>query len=109
MLLKRTNLEERLGRIKAQEKEKALLFEVHTILQNVSDQEDRIRDEIGNSRGEVVNQFQFDLLETARIYHLEQIKKICIDYRLRFLDATYFKGEIPPEAVSKIKQMEGSS
>ena len=108
MLLKRTNLEERLEKIKAREMESALLLEVYTILQKASDQEDRIRGEIGSSQGEVVNQFKFDLLESAKIYHLEQIKKICIDYRLRFLDATYFKGEIPDEAVAEIKTLERS-
>ncbi|HET8736234.1 MAG TPA: hypothetical protein VFM69_06530, partial [Pricia sp.] len=41
-----------------------------------------------------------------RIYHLDQIKKICIDYRLRFLNSKYFKGEIPPTVISKIKRLE---
>ena len=52
------------------------------------------------------NNFEFDLLETDRIYHVQQIKKICIDYRLRFLDSKYFKGKIPQEAISKIKHLE---
>ncbi len=50
----------------------------------------------------------FDLLETERIFHLDQIKKICIDYRLRFLDSSFFKGEIPQTAISKIKQLEAA-
>ena len=108
MLLKRTNLEERLARLRRQEKENSILFEVYSILQKESEREDRILDQISQSRGEVVNQFNFDLLESGKIYHLEQIKKICIDYRLRFLDSTYFKGEIPVEAVSAIKELERS-
>lgn len=52
------------------------------------------------------NNFDFDLLETDRIFHLSQIKTICIDYRLRFLDSKYFKGEIPEEAISKIHALE---
>ena len=40
------------------------------------------------------------------IYTLEQIKEICICYRLRFLDAKRYKGEIPAEAISKIKELE---
>ena len=47
-----------------------------------------------------------DLLETDKIFHLEQIKTICIDYRLRFLDSNIFKNEIPEEAISKIRMME---
>ena len=108
MLLKRTNLEERLEKVKAREKETAILLEVYTILQKDNERDDRILDQIGQAKGEVVNAFNFDLLESGRIYHIEQIKKICIDYRLRFLDSTYFKGEIPNEAISKIKEMERS-
>ena len=53
-----------------------------------------------------VNVFDFDQLETDKIFHLVQIKKVCIDYRLRFLDIKYFKGNIPQEAVQKITQLE---
>ena len=52
------------------------------------------------------NQFDFDLLETSRIYHLDQIKEICIDYRLRFLDLSYFKPELPEEAKGAITDLE---
>ncbi len=52
------------------------------------------------------NQFDFDLLDTAKIFHIRQIKNICIDYRLRFLDSNLFKNEIPEEAISKIKSLE---
>ena len=106
MLLKRTNLEHRLSRLRTQETEMAILHEVYTILQEDNEREEKILDEIGSASGEVVNQFNFDLLDISRIYHLDQIKKICIDYRLRFLDSKYFKGEIPNEAVSKIKELE---
>ena len=44
-----------------------------------------------------VNNFDFEQLETNKIFHLNQIKKVCIDYRLRFLDLKYFKGNIPKE------------
>jgi hypothetical protein len=52
------------------------------------------------------NKFNIDFLETCKIFHLDQIKSICIDYRLRFLDSHLFKNEIPEEAISKIKSME---
>ena len=108
MLLKRTNLEERLEKLRAREKESAILLEVYAILQRENERNERILDQLSQPDGAVVNQFNFDLLESGRIYHLEQIKKICIDYRLRFLDSTYFKGEIPNEAISKIKEIEKS-
>jgi hypothetical protein len=39
------------------------------------------------------NAFSIDLIESDRVYHISQIKEICIDFRLRFLDAT--KGLFP--------------
>ena len=45
-------------------------------------------------------------LDADKIVHLQDIKQLCIDYRLRFLPATYFKGEWPVEAVDKIQQLE---
>ena len=52
------------------------------------------------------NQFDFDRLETNRIFHRDTIKKICIDYRLRFLDLAFFKGDIPVEATEKVQALE---
>lgn len=52
------------------------------------------------------NSFDIDQLDASRVYHIDQIKKICIDYRLRFLDAKLFKGQFPIEAVSEIKAIE---
>ncbi|MDA0793226.1 MAG: hypothetical protein O3C13_01245 [Bacteroidetes bacterium] len=54
------------------------------------------------------NNFVFDLLETNKIFHINQIKDVCIDYRLRFLDLKYFKGDLPESAENAIKQLERS-
>lgn len=42
-----------------------------------------------------------DKLKPENIFHLSEIKSICITYRLRFLDSHLFKGKIPPEALLK--------
>jgi len=55
----------------------------------------------GNS--EMLN---FDALEASRIYHIEDIKKLCVDYRLRFLDSKHFNGTFPAEALDAIKAFE---
>jgi hypothetical protein len=52
------------------------------------------------------NQFDFDRLETNRIFHRDTIKKICIDYRLRFLDLAFFKGDIPVEVIEIVQALE---
>lgn len=52
------------------------------------------------------NNFNFEDLESSKIFHINTIKKICIDYRLRFLDLKYFKSNLPDEALAEIKQLE---
>ena len=48
-----------------------------------------------------------DLLEKSRIFSIDDIKAICIDYRLRFLDSKYFKiEELPYDAIMAIKKLE---
>ena len=47
------------------------------------------------------NDFDIDKLKSKNIYHISDIKKICIDYRLRFLNTKYFKGDIPLSAQTK--------
>lgn len=66
----------------------------------------QIENKLTSNSGIKENSFEFDKLESKRIYHISTIKNICIDYRLRFLDAKYFKGDIPKEAISQIKEIE---
>ena len=47
--------------------------------------------------------FNYEKLESNKIYHISDIKKTCIDYRLRFLNFKYFKGDIPVDAKTKVK------
>lgn len=45
-------------------------------------------------------------LDSNNIYSIEQVKALCSCYRLRFLSARYFKGEIPYEAISAVKALQ---
>ena len=53
-----------------------------------------------------LNNFDFDKLAYQKIYHIRQIKKVSIDYRLRFLDIKYFKNKLPEEAYKEIGKLE---
>lgn len=107
MLLRKTNIEEKLSRSKTGDlHSEKILEEVHKLLRQDSENEKRIEENITGNRDAVYNRFNFELLETDRIYHISQIREICIDYRLRFLNSKYFKGKIPPEAISRIKRLE---
>ena len=44
-----------------------------------------------------------DKIDSDRVFHISDIKKICIDYRLRFLDFELFKGKVPDEAYKNLK------
>lgn len=85
----------------------AIMQQVRSILQEVDTQEDAIMLRMKNpQRPTPRNHFNIDLLESDRIYHVDQIRDICITYRLRFLDTKYFKNDIPREAVQEIKKLE---
>lgn len=45
-------------------------------------------------------------LSINKVYNEEQIKELCIKFRLRFLPSEYYKGTLPYEAVSAIKAFE---
>jgi hypothetical protein len=83
-----------------------ILEEIHLILEAHKSQRDAIRKKIAEENDGTGNAFQFELLQTDRIFHLSQIRTICIDYRLRFLDSQLFKDGIPEEAISAINQLE---
>ena len=107
MLLKRINIEEKLARARSgSDRGEKLLEHVKHILDEDSNCRERIAGVISEGKNTVNNAFKFDILETDKIYHIDQIQKICIDYRLRFLNSKYFKGNIPQEAISKIKRLE---
>lgn len=43
-------------------------------------------------------------LNTKRIFSESEIKKLCLNYNLRFVETQYYKGTIPPELPQKIKE-----
>ncbi len=107
MLIPRTNIEHKLKKLRAKEFDPtSWRDQIHQIFKEDRELEERILKNLDTPPDVVGNAFNFDQLSTDRIYHLDQIKKICIDYRLRFLDSKYFKGKLPALAISAIKQLE---
>ena len=93
-LLPKTNLEEVLNktRSKARTSQESLSFEQLIDALDIKTQ----------------NNFDFDRLESHKIYHLDQIREVCIQYRLRFLDIKYFKNDLPESAHQAIQDIETS-
>ena len=86
--------------------ENQILDQVYKVLEEDTIHEGAKQSQLESNQDKNYNNFNLDLLETDRIFHLKDIKAICIIYRLRFLPSNLFKAEIPFEAMSKIKQLE---
>jgi hypothetical protein len=102
----RINLRSKLEKVRRGDNEMNVMASVAGILESESARRERIAATLQNEDIIAQNDFDFDLLETDRIFHLSHIKKICIDYRLRFLEANRFKMGIPEEAVSQVAGLE---
>jgi hypothetical protein len=103
----RINLEKKLLSERRKFKsEVAILEEVKAVFEANEVARNQILNMLKNKSQTKANQLMFDLMETDKIFHLEQIKTICIDYRLRFLDSHLFKNTIPEEAITKIRMIE---
>lgn len=90
-LLPRTNIEESLNRLKTK---------------NIDQHEKELKNLINHLNINSFNSFDFEKLDSNKIYSINTIKSVCIDYRLRFLDTKYFKNKLPNEVFQKIKSLE---
>lgn len=108
MLIERINLQRRLESLQNKQlKEEYLLEEIREILEKDAQQREEIIQRILTEGGDhSENNFDFELLEAGRIFHLSQIKKLCIHYRLRFLGTDRYKEDLPAEAVSAVRELE---
>lgn len=107
MLINKLNIEKKLLSERRKFKsETAILEEVKAIFSENDTDREKITNNLKKKSSTKLNQLQFDILNTDKIFHIEQIKTICIDYRLRFLDSSLFKNTIPQEAISEIRMIE---
>lgn len=107
MLISRTNIHTKLLRERDKNTSNTdILEQVARIFEEDRLRESDILQTLQGTTNDGINNFDFDLLETDNIFHIKQIEKICVDYRLRFLDTKYFKGKYPQEAISQIKYLE---
>jgi hypothetical protein len=86
--------------------EAQVLQQIRMIFDEQDSGRDRIRENLEHNGEDAQNLFDVDLLDADKIFHLTQIRNVCIDYRLRFLDSRFFKNGVPEEAVSKINALE---
>ena len=104
MLINRRNLETELLLERNKSKsEEDFMTEVYKIFDSNSQHKQEIDKQLSTESSTKSKVFNLDLLETDKIFHIDQIKKVCVDYRFRFLGSHLFKSEIPEEAISKIR------
>ena len=105
--ISRTNIEKEL--LKARNKNNdpdKILDLVHQIFEESAAADEAILKELHEGSASGSNAFDLDQLESDRIFHIDDIYNICVNYRLRFLDSKLFKSEIPYEALMEIKELE---
>ena len=79
---------------------------VKKIWSNHDSKKDQIRISLNKKNDHKNNQLKFDKMESKNIFHKDTIKKICVRYRLRFLDSNLFKGEYPKNITRIITDLE---
>tara|TARA_R110000868_G_scaffold73899_6_gene213858 strand:- start:798 stop:1490 length:693 start_codon:yes stop_codon:yes gene_type:complete len=98
------NLLEELHKEREKLAKKEVIQEVNEILNQASAKDLEILEKLENGSGNLV--IPKERLNADAIFDINEIKNLCLKYRLRFLDSSLFKGEIPYEGISKIKSLE---
>jgi hypothetical protein len=84
-----------------------ILSWVHNIFDEIDTKHNSVLERLSKSPIQrTINTFNINKVDKDAIFHISEIEKICIDYRLRFLDTQFFKGDYPTEVVAKINQIE---
>ncbi len=104
--MKRVDITGELSKLKSKtrSKEDDLITEANRILSNDLFSEKKILNNLKhyNTSFELVDEEDVD---SSMIFKISEIKKIALQYRLKFIDSQYFKDEIPYEAILKIKHI----
>lgn len=78
-------------------------FERNAVAQFENESTESILQRIQRGEGE---QTELNHLDADRIFSIDDIRELCIQYRLRFLDASRFANEIPEEAFQEIRKIQ---
>ncbi len=80
--------------------------EVISLFEMAASPEQRNLKRLKSKPGNNLSTISAEGLDSSRIFSLENIHEICVKYRLRFLDAQYFKADFPYEAMQDIATFE---
>lgn len=105
MIFSSINLKNELATI-SQKHPDNLLDEVNSLLKHAAAADEKILQHFPNIShiGNAAQNQQ--TLPLQQVYTTQQIKQLCVKFRLRFLPSTLYKGELPYEAIEAIKDFE---
>lgn len=107
MLSMKTNLVSELLQSRSKSiSEEEIMTEVFAVLNQNETERQLIKASILSEYSTNTNNFNIDLLDSSRVFHIDQIQKVCIEYRLRFLDSHLFQNGIPEDAISQVSRLE---
>lgn len=108
-MFSRTNIEIQLLKYRTKRiEEQGIIDQVQRIFSKNQKEREKIVSTLAGKSPNTENHFNFHLLQREHIFHIDDIQKLCVNYRLRFLDSHYFKGDFPEEAISEIRHLEKS-
>lgn len=82
-----------------------VLEEVKHLFEQEAQKEQAILDRL-KQHGGGFDRLSIDALDPNRLYRIETIRELAIDYRLKFLSSDKFKGEFPHEVIFETKRLE---
>ena len=84
-----------------------LIGEVNELLDQEQKHDDILRASVLSSKGHREN--RIERLDPERVFHVDAIRELCVKYRLRFLEAGRFKGDLPARALYELRRLEQRS
>ncbi len=104
MIFDKVNITDELKKQRAQFP--SLLKEVNEVLLQSAHSDEELLNRLKDNRDAGTEEIIIAENDLDNIYSINEIEKICINYRLRFLDSKYFKQEFPYDAIVRINEFE---
>lgn len=104
-MMKKINLRKALEAAESERQQNRLLSVVNFWLAEDANADHRVLHSIRNLSSKELTLPYFTGIERQRIFSLSAIRAVAVKYRLRFLKSPFFSGEIPAEALTKVKKL----
>lgn len=107
-MIRKVNLSRELRKMRTAPLEQGaseVVLEAFSVLHDEFYREERIKKALKQKNKDFAK-VNWQGLDLDKVYSVNEIKSLCVHYRLRFLDSRQFKNEIPMEAIHKLKRLE---